>query len=353
MSTSNNNSNANANVNDTYYPTYQRPPKVDKSVVSRISRLFPLTSCLNEAMTEIIQEDADADIDIDAERGHKRKRKRKRKRKSVHDGNDNDGTESCDNGTGNGNGNGNEIASIQSTHTNTHCSIDSNDSSDDDNDEGSRDAASITATTAPATTSTHSIINETFKETILDKCGAFMSDAFRGEEEDSLVEHNTHQDTQRQPQLSNQHERIRGREREREPPAGLLQGKLKYYNRFGSQWRIVITDAEIRPRVNINYPILKRTEPRSLVQESYERVELELRRKRLRRIGRVNDNGNEHGNEHGNENGERDEDGQGQDDGSRNGNGSDSRKDDKSDSLCQDGVIKINGDLLLLAYNDK
>jgi len=259
-------------------------------------------------MTEIIQEDA--------ERG----RKRKRKRKSVNDGNDNDGNESCNNGNGNG------IASIQSTHTDTHCSIDNSDSSDDD-DKGGEDAASTS-------TSTYSIINETFKETILDKCGVFMSDAFRGEE-DSLVEHNVR--TQKQPQSSNK--RTRGREggHEYEPPAGLLQGKLKYYNRFGSQWRIVITDAEIRPRVNINYPILKRTEPRSLVQESYEQVELELRRKRLRRIGCVDGNGNE--------------DGQGQDYGS--GNGSSSRKDEKADSLCQDGVIKINGDLLLLAYNDK
>lgn len=33
------------------------------------------------------------------------------------------------------------------------------------------------------------------------------------------------------------------------PPAGLLYGKLQYYNRIGGNWRIVLSDAEIRPRV--------------------------------------------------------------------------------------------------------
>jgi hypothetical protein len=34
------------------------------------------------------------------------------------------------------------------------------------------------------------------------------------------------------------------------PPAGLLSGKLQYYNRVGGQWRIVLSDAEIRPRIS-------------------------------------------------------------------------------------------------------
>jgi hypothetical protein len=32
------------------------------------------------------------------------------------------------------------------------------------------------------------------------------------------------------------------------PPAGVIQGKLDYYNRAGTQWRIVLSDAELRPR---------------------------------------------------------------------------------------------------------
>ena len=34
-------------------------------------------------------------------------------------------------------------------------------------------------------------------------------------------------------------------------PAGLLQGTVEYYNKFGGQWRIVISNATIRPRVNL------------------------------------------------------------------------------------------------------
>lgn len=33
------------------------------------------------------------------------------------------------------------------------------------------------------------------------------------------------------------------------PPAGLLSGKLQYYNRVAGQWRIVLSDAELRPRI--------------------------------------------------------------------------------------------------------
>lgn len=33
------------------------------------------------------------------------------------------------------------------------------------------------------------------------------------------------------------------------PPAGLLSGKLQYYNRVGGQWRIVLSDAELCPRI--------------------------------------------------------------------------------------------------------
>jgi len=34
-------------------------------------------------------------------------------------------------------------------------------------------------------------------------------------------------------------------------PSGLLRGKVKHYNRFGRQWRILVEDVEIRPRVRL------------------------------------------------------------------------------------------------------
>mmetsp|Transcript_6377 Transcript_6377/g.12025 ORF Transcript_6377/g.12025 Transcript_6377/m.12025 type:complete len:222 (+) Transcript_6377:161-826(+) len=52
--------------------------------------------------------------------------------------------------------------------------------------------------------------------------------------------------------------------RQDEPPAALLHGKVKYYNRFGGQWRIVVSDAEIRSRVNVDYSRLKKSDNRSL-----------------------------------------------------------------------------------------
>lgn len=36
-------------------------------------------------------------------------------------------------------------------------------------------------------------------------------------------------------------------------PAALLTGKIKHYNRYEGNWRIVVTDAILRPRINIPY----------------------------------------------------------------------------------------------------
>eukprot|EP00957_Ditylum_brightwellii_P209343 15361277-Ditylum_brightwellii.AAC.1 len=33
------------------------------------------------------------------------------------------------------------------------------------------------------------------------------------------------------------------------PPAALLRGKIHHYNRMGGQWRIVVTDTKLRPRL--------------------------------------------------------------------------------------------------------
>lgn len=45
--------------------------------------------------------------------------------------------------------------------------------------------------------------------------------------------------------------------RQCDPPAALLRGNLKYYNRMGGQWRIVVSGAEIRKRANL--PLNKKT----------------------------------------------------------------------------------------------
>ena len=40
--------------------------------------------------------------------------------------------------------------------------------------------------------------------------------------------------------------------RRRIPPAAILEGTVQYYNRFHGQWRIVISNAILRPRVNFH-----------------------------------------------------------------------------------------------------
>ena len=89
-------------------------------------------------------------------------------------------------------------------------------------------------------------------------------------------------------------------------------GKVKYYNRFGGQWRIVISDAEIRPRVNVDYSnLLKKRDRVSLQETSRRQMQKEVRWKR-RRLN----------------------------------------EDSDSFVMNDDGAIKIDGDLTILAFDD-
>lgn len=99
-----------------------------------------------------------------------------------------------------------------------------------------------------------------------------------------------------------------------EPPAALIKGRMKFYNRFGGQWRILVENAEIRPRVDVNYPSLKRKEIVSLTQQSRQHTEMELRNKRRRMTDGTYGN--------------------------------------VSPQLQDDGSVKLDEDLLILAYDD-
>lgn len=69
-----------------------------------------------------------------------------------------------------------------------------------------------------------------------------------------------------------------------QPPAAILTGKIQHYNRYEGNWRIVISDAEIRPRVNIPYCTDKsESGKRSLVQNSS--MEMEKIIKRAKKLG--------------------------------------------------------------------
>ncbi len=148
-------------------------------------------------------------------------------------------------------------------------------------------------------------IDEEFKNIVMNQFGPATSKAFVGER----VKINTaiSQTTRRKGEDADD---------ELEPPAALLHGKVKYYNRFHGQWRIVVSDAEIRPRINIDYDKLKKKDMMSLKKSSQAFKKEEYRQRSKRR---------------------RTEDVDG---------------DTDLPKVDQDGCVKIDGDLVILAYDD-
>jgi hypothetical protein len=209
-----------------YYATYKRPPRVDDEVLTRIGKMNPIASCLNEALTELMKEQQ-----ADSEQNNQNQ--------------------------------------SQAQHDDSESELNQED--------GEKKI----------------IINEEFRDSILNKFGQAMSHAFCSEEITTIKS---------PPDESN----------DSEPPAALLHGKVKYHNRFGGQWRIVISDAEIRPRVNVDYSnLLKKRDQVSLQETSRRQMQKEVRWKR-RRLN----------------------------------------EDSDSFVMNDDGAIKIDGDLTILAFDD-
>jgi hypothetical protein len=97
-------------------------------------------------------------------------------------------------------------------------------------------------------------ISQQFRNDVVDQFGLATFDAFY--QNDKKNKYPSQNDLD---QVINNREAFQD-----EPPAALLHGKVKYYNRFGGQWRIVVSDAEIRSRVNVDYKRLKKSENCSL-----------------------------------------------------------------------------------------
>jgi len=136
------------------------------------------------------------------------------------------------------------------------------------------------------------VIDDEFRESILSKFGKATSHAFYDEERTTIKPPDDMHDP--------------------EPPAALLFGKIKYFNRFGGQWRIVVSDVEIRPRVDVDYSTLvKKRDLVSLGETSRRQMEKELKWKRRRING-----------------------------------------DTGLLKMNDDGAVKIDGDLTILAFGD-
>lgn len=220
-----------------YYATYKRPPRVDDEVLTRIGKMNPIASCLDEALTELMKEQQQQAGDLEQ--------------------------------------------NIQNQSQAAAAAAAQHDSESSElNQQDGEEKSKI-------------IINEKFRDSILNKFGHAMSRAFCCEEMTTIKS---------PPDESN----------DSEPPAALLHGKVKYHNRFGGQWRIVISDAEIRPRVNVDYSnLLRKRDQVSLKETSRRQMRKEVRWKR-RRLN----------------------------------------EDSDSFVMNDDGAIKIDGDLTILAFDD-
>ena len=175
------------------------------------------------------------------------------------------------------------------------------------------------------------IIDEQFKHKILNKFGAATSNAFSSEGIKTVNDYTAHMYT---TYSSARASKSKSKSEIVEPPAGILHGKVKYYNRFHGQWRILVSDAEIRPRVNIDFAKLKKRDKVSLRTSSRLSLtkEIQMRRKR----GRMNVNVNVSSNA-----------------GAEAEAGADANSNSNLPTMNDDGCVKINGDLMILAYDDK
>lgn len=255
-----------------YRPTYQCPPKANANIISQISKLSTLSTTLDEALTDLIQESKSSKgegIDLRSK---------------------------CSKG--------NDVSDASSISSEEQSCTKLNTSNDDDGCENP---------------SKKIVMDDTFKNYILQKLHEAHAD---------ITWQN--QQTLQLPTVSNQKEN-HNKNQTKEPPAALLHGKLKYYNRVNGQWRIVVSNAVLRPRVNIDYRKKNRKRNRtSLWDQSKEQsmdiyTSLDGQSKRMR-------NSN--------------------DDDNIILNGNDIDKLQMDFPINDDGGINLDGDLVILAYDD-
>ncbi len=182
-----------------YRPTYQCPPKANANIISQISKLSTLSKTLDEALTDLIQESKSSKgVGIDL-------RSFESKGSDLSDGS--------------------SISSEEQSCTKLNTSATSNHYQNDYENPLKK-----------------IVMDDTFKNYILQKLHEAHADiTWQNQQlptESKKENHSKNQTNEEAPSP---------------PPAALLRGKLKYYNRVNGQWRIVVSNAVLRPRVNIDY----------------------------------------------------------------------------------------------------
>jgi hypothetical protein len=157
-------------------------------------------------------------------------------------------------------------------------------------------------------------IHKNFQNKLLNKYGESMVQAYHYTERGGNGEHRLLDETRRKNKKNDK--LTVADQNETEAPAALLTGTLKHYNRYEGNWRIVISDASIRPRINIPYTDTTDVEARKRTLYDHSAIETERQLKRAK------------------------------------SNEQQTTNHQLLPSVNEDGSIKLNGDIVILAYDD-
>ena len=220
------------------YPDPNRPPPPpDASVVSHYARMNPLGRALAKALTSLAEDD---ELGIDIDSSYAPSHQQQGKTDERKDGEE----QSDDDSTGEKRG-----------RKRSRRKVGDDDSSTTDNDEQAA-AAKVS-------------VDDKMKEHLLQSFGDAVAETdWYGQ---NNVEEGKSLSTTNKSHLAPN------------APSGLLRGKVKHYNRFGRQWRILAEDVEIRPRVRLEKDgrvrrrgHQKRSERQSLWERSLEHDEEQI-----------------------------------------------------------------------------
>ncbi len=254
---------------------YERPPKAERNLVKQIMQSSTLVSTLGDALSELIKESNDE---------------------------------------------GNRHINTAETSNSNEC----------DSSHGSEDMSSSSSNSGrqergcSGNEEGEIKFDEKFKKHILDKIGEVHSDII-WQKEDSLLKKGSISSS-----FAGSSDKVDEDDKRKdnpfssvniEPPAALLQGNLQYYNKFNGQWRIVVSNPVLRPRVNVDNAKKKgkkRNVKRISLWEQSEKVFCEQSQsKRL-----------------------------------KTGEGESNSAINQEFPMNQNGSVPLNGDLVILAYDD-
>lgn len=231
------------------YPDPNRPPPPpDASMTRKLARLNPLGRALASALTALAEED-EFDLlttttrpALDVPAGE-----------ATNKGKDDDSSSESSNGSGRKRGRKRARSAT---------------GEDDSVDGGEEDIDPMSSTSLPPS---NAKVDAKMKEHLLQTFGdAVASTDWYGTDTNPSISSSSNSTVlQRNEQQRHTSPAI-------PPPAALLRGKVRHYNRVGGQWRILAKDVEIRPRVGLEVrgkSTWKRADRQSLWDRSLEEEE--------------------------------------------------------------------------------